>query len=435
MDNHKGNVSISDVLAELDITEEPTEDEINKEYGQINESTSTIVRLVNQIIIDGYEKGASDIHIEPSREKKITNVRFRIDGVCMNHLEVPLTHSAAIVSRIKIMSNLDIAERRLPQDGKIQFNYKNKPVELRVATCPTVGGEDVVMRILTENDPISLEKMGIKERDLRLFTDMFNKPYGLILVVGPTGSGKTTTLHSAMSKINTPEKKIWTAEDPVEIVQYGLRQVQVKPKINFTFATAMRSFLRADPDVIMVGEIRDQETASMAIKASLTGHLVLSTLHTNSAPETITRLIDMGLDPFSFADALLGVLAQRLLRTFCKKCKHPYHPSKKEFDELAKDYGEDMFPELGIEYNRDFRLYRANGCEECGQTGYKGRAGLYELIPGTDNIKRLIQNKAIMEDIRKLAIKDGMRTLYQDGIKKVLMGITDIGRVKAVCIK
>ena len=435
MENHNDNVSISDVLAELDITEEPTEDEINKEYGQINESASIIVRLVNQIIIDGYEKGASDIHIEPSKEKKITNVRFRIDGECMKHLEVPLTHSAAIVSRIKIMSNLDIAERRLPQDGKIQFNYKSKPVELRVATCPTVGGEDVVMRILTENEPISLEKMGIKDRDLRIFSDMFNKPYGLILVVGPTGSGKTTTLHSALSKINTPERKIWTAEDPVEIVQYGLRQVQVKPKINFTFATAMRSFLRADPDVIMVGEIRDQETASMAIKASLTGHLVLSTLHTNSAPETITRLIDMGLDPFSFADALLGVLAQRLMRTFCKKCKQPYHPSKEEFNMLVKDYGEDMFPELGIKYNRDFNLYRAHGCEECGQTGYKGRAGLYELIPGTDNIKRLIQNKAIMEDIRELAIKDGMRTLYQDGIKKVLMGITDIGRVKAVCIK
>lgn len=429
------SVSISDVLAELDITEEPTPSDADKANGEINENASTIVRLVNQIIIDGYEKGASDIHIEPSREKKITDVRFRIDGTCFKHLGVPYTHSAALVSRLKIMSNLDIAERRLPQDGKIKFNYKNKPVELRVATCPTVGGEDVVMRILAASEPMPLEVMGLSDRDFKLFSEAINKPYGIVLVVGPTGSGKTTTLHSALGVINTPDRKIWTAEDPVEITQYGLRQVQVKPKINFNFANAMRSFLRADPDVIMVGEMRDHETAAIGIEASLTGHLVFSTLHTNSAPETITRLIDIGIDPFSFADALLCVLAQRLTRTLCKKCKEPYHPSREEFDEIVTAYGEEMFPELGIEYNDDFKLYRAKGCEACGQTGYKGRAGIYELVAGTAPVKALIQKKALMEDIRDQAIRDGMRTLYQDGIRKVLQGVTDMGRVQAVCIK
>ena len=433
--SHNGNGSISDVLAELEIVEDSAEAGIDNENSEINENTSTIVRLVNQIIIDAYEKGASDIHIEPSKEKKITDIRFRIDGICINHSQMPLSHSAALVSRLKIMSNLDIAQRRLPQDGKIMVYYKGKPIELRVATCPTVGGEDVVMRILTENEPIPLKKMGLNKRDFSLFSDIFTKPYGLILVVGPTGSGKTTTLHSAIERINTPERKIWTAEDPVEITQYGLRQVQVMPKINFTFASAMRSFLRADPDVIMVGEIRDEETASMGVKAALTGHLVLSTLHTNSAAETITRLIDMGVDAFSFSDALLGVLAQRLTRTFCEKCKQPYYPSKKEFNTLVTSYGEDVFPELGIKYNKDFTLYKAKGCDECGQAGYKGRAGLYELVIGTDKIKTLIQNKATMEDIRKQASEDGMRTLYQDGIKKVLMGKTDLSRVKAVCIR
>jgi type II secretory ATPase GspE/PulE/Tfp pilus assembly ATPase PilB-like protein len=430
-----GNVSITDVLAELDITEEKSEAEMGQEGDVLDENASTIVRLVNQIIIDGYEKGASDIHVEPSKEKKITDVRFRIDGACMRHLEVPFTHSPALVSRLKIMANLDIAERRLPQDGKIRFNYKGRPIELRVATCPTVGGEDVVMRILAASEPIPLEVMGLCERDYTLFMEAIKKPYGIALVVGPTGSGKTTTLHSALGVINTPDRKIWTAEDPVEITQYGLRQVQVKPKIDFTFANAMRSFLRADPDVIMVGEMRDHETAAIGVEASLTGHLVFSTLHTNSAPETVTRLIDIGIDPFSFADALLCVLAQRLTRTLCKSCKEEYHPPREEFDELVEAYGEEMFPELGIEYNDDFKLCRAKGCEECAHTGYKGRAGLYELLVGSDPIKTLIQKKALMEDIRKQAMDDGMRSLYQDGIKKVLSGMTDIRRVQAVCIK
>lgn len=433
-DNDDGIISISDVLAELDITGEAEERNAESDDGELDENAGAIVRLVNQIIIDAYEKGASDIHIEPSRAQKKTDVRFRVDGVCMKHLEVPFSHSAALISRLKIMANLDIAERRLPQDGKIKFNYRNNPVELRVATCPTVGGEDVVMRILSSSKPMPLEAMNFSERDLRHFREIISKPYGIVLVVGPTGSGKTTTLHSALGYINTPDRKIWTAEDPVEITQYGLRQVQIRPKIKFDFAAAMRSFLRADPDVIMVGEMRDYETAATGIEASLTGHLVFSTLHTNSAPETVTRLIDLGIDPFNFADSLLGIMAQRLIRTLCKECKEPYHPSREEFDELASSYGREQFPELGIEYSDDLTLYRAKGCDACGMTGYRGRAGIYELLLGTDEIKGLIQGKALMEQIREQAIRDGMKTLLQDGIQKVFQGISDMRMVRRVCI-
>ena len=338
-------------------------------------------------------------------------------------------------SRIKIMSNLDIAERRLPQDGKIAFKkYAPLDIELRVATIPTAGGnEDVVMRILAAGEPLPLDKMGMNERDYDEFIGMIEKPYGIVLVVGPTGSGKTTTLHSALHFINKPETKIWTAEDPVEITQEGLRQVQMLPKIGLNFASAMRSFLRADPDVIMVGEMRDEETVSTGIEASLTGHLVFSTLHTNSAPETITRLLDMGMDPFNFSDALLGILAQRLVRTLCKDCKESYHPSKDEFELLVRTYEGD-FDALNISYTDDLKLYRAKGCQKCSNTGYRGRTALVEILAGTSKMKSLIQNKAKMEDIREQAVADGMKTLMQDGIRKIFLGETDLMQVRKVCM-
>jgi type II secretory ATPase GspE/PulE/Tfp pilus assembly ATPase PilB-like protein len=291
-----------------------------------------------------------------------------------------------------------------------------------------------VMRILAAGEPIPLEAMGMSERNLNLLLSMLSKPYGIALVVGPTGSGKTTTLHSALAYINKPETKIWTAEDPVEITQKGLRQVQVQPKIGFDFSAAMRAFLRADPDVIMVGEMRDHETVATGIEASLTGHLVFSTLHTNSAPETITRLLDMGMDPFNFADALLGVLAQRLVRTLCKTCKEPYHPTREEYDVLARNYDGD-FEALGFPYTDDLTLYRAKGCDACANTGYKGRTGLIELLDGTDEMKNMIQRKAPMEELRAQAVKDKMTTLMEDGIRKVFLGVTDLQQVRKVCIK
>jgi len=335
------------------------------------------------------------------------------------------------------MARLDISERRKPQDGKIKFRMPDREIELRVATIPTSGidNEDVVMRILAASEPMPLDKMMILDRNLKELKNILDKPYGIFLCVGPTGSGKTTTLHSCLGDINDPEWKIWTAEDPVEITQYGLRQVQVQPKIGFDFAAAMRSFLRCDPDVIMVGEMRDKETCETGIEASLTGHLVLSTLHTNSAVETVTRLLEMGMDPFNFADALLGILAQRLARTICKNCKEKFHPPKAEYDALAYGYGEEEFAKLGIPYDDNFFLYRGKGCESCKKSGYRGRIGLHELLIATDELKVLIQRRASVAEMLKQAKKDGMSTLVQDGIVKTLQGWTDYKQVKAVAMK
>ncbi len=403
---------------------------------EIDETDSGVVKLCNQIIIDAYNRGASDIHVEPYGKTAPTVVRFRVDGDCQKYIEIPAGHRNAVVQRFKIMSKLDIAEKRKPQDGKIRFRGPMGNIELRVATIPTAGAnEDVVMRILAASKPLPLEKMGFSERNLAEFRKMLEKPYGICLVVGPTGSGKTTTLHSGLGYINTVDMKIWTAEDPVEITQPGLRQVQVHPKIDFTFAIAMRAFLRADPDVIMVGEMRDHETAATGIEASLTGHLVFSTLHTNSAPETIVRLLDMEIDPFNFADALLGIMAQRLVRTLCKDCKEEYVPSQEEFAELMQEYGLESWDKLGIRYSPEFRLYRPKGCAKCGNSGYKGRMGIHELLVGTDEMKRMIQKRKSVEEMRKQAVRDGMTTLLQDGIQKVLNGTTDFKQVRAVCIK
>jgi type II secretory ATPase GspE/PulE/Tfp pilus assembly ATPase PilB-like protein len=403
----------------------------------IDENDSAVIRLANQVIIDAFKARASDIHVEPYGPQKDTMIRLRIDGQCIEYQRIPGTYRRALAARLKIMAQLDIAERRKPQDGKIKFRLPDgKDIELRVATVPTQGGnEDVVMRILAASEPIPVDKLGMSERNLKEVKAAASKPYGLILCVGPTGSGKTTTLHSVLGFINKPERKIWTAEDPVEITQYGLRQVQVQPKIGFTFAHAMRAFLRADPDVIMVGEMRDEETASTGIEASLTGHLVFSTLHTNSAVETVIRLLDMGLDPFNFADALLCVLAQRLVRRVCVECKEDYHPEKDEFEELVHAYGADDFQKLGVKYDDDFVLYRGKGCNACGSSGYRGRAGIHELLVATDSMKKLIQQKARVAEMVVVAKEEGMTTLVQDGIQKALEGVTDLKQVKAVAIK
>ena len=424
--------SIHDIMAKLDTDDVDVDDDSD----MMTEDDSAIVQLVNKIITDGYRKNTSDIHIEPYPGKSGAEIRFRIDGACTKYQTIPYHYKKAIVSRIKIMSELDIAERRKPQDGKIKFKkFAPLDIELRVATIPTVGGEeDVVMRILAAGEPIPLDVMGFSERDYKLITQLITQPYGIVLVVGPTGSGKTTTLHAALNYINRPDTKIWTAEDPVEITQKGLRQVQVQPKIGFDFAAAMRAFLRADPDIIMVGEMRDHETVATGIEASLTGHLVFSTLHTNSAPETITRLLDMGMDPFNFADALLGILAQRLVRTLCRDCKESYHPDKKEYDDLIRTYAGD-FDTLGFPYTDDLKLFRAKGCDRCNNTGYRGRTGIMELLNGTDDMKTLIQGRAKMEDLREQALGDGMTTLMQDGIRKIFLGQTDIQQVRRVCIK
>jgi len=426
--------AIDDILSQLQ--EEALE--IEEAETGVSEEDSAVVQLVNKIILDAYSRNASDIHIEPYAGKENVQVRIRVDGQCQLYQSIPYNYRNAIVSRIKIMSDLDIAERRKPQDGKIKFKkYGGKDIELRVATVPTQGGlEDVVMRILAAGEPIPLSKMGFIQKNYDNFIKAISSPYGIVFVCGPTGSGKTTTLHSALAYINKVETKIWTAEDPVEITQKGLRQVQVKPRIGFDFAAAMRAFLRADPDVIMVGEMRDRETTQIGIEASLTGHLVFSTLHTNSAPESITRLLDMGMDPFNFADAVLCILAQRLIRTLCKQCREPYHPAREEYDELVREYGaEDFKRNLDIPYSDKLTLYRPKGCEACNGSGYKGRMGIHELLMGTDDVKRLIQNNARMEEIRLQAIKDGMTTLKQDGIEKIFTGYCNLIEVRRVCIK
>ena len=416
-----------------------------------------LVKLVNKIIIDAYNQGASDIHIEPYPGKAKTEIRFRKDGSLFPYIEVPGSYRNAIVARIKIMCDLDISEKRKPQDGKIKFRkFGPLDIELRVATIPSQGGvEDVVMRILAAGEPIPIDKLGLSHSNLPKLKEAVSKPYGLFFCCGPTGSGKTTTLHSVLGFLNTPDTKIWTAEDPVEITQKGLRQVQVNKKAGLDFAAVMKSFLRADPDIIMVGEMRDKETTGTGIEASLTGHLVFATLHTNSAPESIIRLLDMGMDPFNFADALLGILAQRLAKRLCSKCKQPYTASADEMKHLLQEYCaellntgpfkkdakaayEHIYRELAKHYANDkgqFTLYKAKGCDACSNTGYKGRLGLHELLIASDHIKKLIQEHARVAEVLAVSLEEGMRTLKMDGIEKVLQGVTDIAQVRAVCIK
>ncbi|MCG8414056.1 MAG: GspE/PulE family protein [Pseudomonadales bacterium] len=399
-------------------------------------ATSAIIQLVNRIITESDRLGASDIHIEPGKDSAPGGVRIRVDGLCREIIKVPKEHCAALIARIKVMSRLNIAEKRLPQDGKCKLKVRGKKLELRVATVPTVQGESAVLRILAAGAAMPLEKLNMTPQNHQKVIELSAHPLGLFLVVGPTGSGKTTTLHAVLGHINKPERKIWTAEDPVEITQPGLQQVQMIPKIDFTFATAMRAFLRADPDVILIGEMRDHETASIGVEASLTGHLVLSTLHTNSAPETITRLLDLGLDPVNFSDALLGVLAQRLMRTLCPKCKEPFKPDQKEVDHLVESYGGiDLLKQDMPDYDFDNVEYMAanpDGCNDCGGTGYKGRTGIHELLVGTPTLQGMIYNKASLDEIREQAMKDGMRTMKQDGIYKIFNGFTDYAQLLRV---
>lgn len=396
------------------------------------EDDDDVIKLVNRFIVDAVRDRASDIHIEPYGEKQDLTVRFRVDGQLRNYRRIPSEYRERIVARMKIMARLNIAERRLPQDGKIRFKLGEREIELRMVTLPTAGeNEDVVLRILAGFGALPLSEMGLSPENLQAVEALVRRPYGLMLAVGPTGSGKTTTLHSMLAQINDVKKKIWTVEDPVEITQPGLRQLQVQPQIGLTFASAMRSFLRADPDVIMVGEMRDQETANMGIEASLTGHMVLSTLHTNTAPETVTRLIDMGMEPFSFSDALLGILSQRLARQLCGKCKIQYDATPDETDEFSRYIGADAVERAttgGV-----FKLWRADGCVECEKTGYRGRLALHELLVNNDEIRAAIQRKATTGEIRDLAQQAGMQTLLQDGVAKCLQGHTDLKQVLAVC--
>lgn len=447
------STSIDDLLAGMDGG--PIDDGSNDDSLESAAADNELVKFVNKVIIDAYHQKVSDIHIEPMPGKFKTGIRFRIDGSLVPYVEVPAHFRQAMVTRLKIMCDLDISERRKPQDGKIKFKkYGPIDIELRVATIPSAGGvEDVVMRILAAGEPIPLEKLGLTPHNKDRVVKTIEKPYGLFYVCGPTGSGKTTTLHSILKHLNTPDTKIWTAEDPVEITQKGLRQVQINRKAGIDFALVMRAFLRADPDIIMVGESRDKETVAMGVEASLTGHLVFSTLHTNSAPESITRLLDMGMDPFNFADALLGILAQRLAKKLCD-CKEAYVPDAEELRLFLAEYSEELRHSAAWKldyaaetqklleswkkvYGQDGQLkfYRHVGCDKCGGTGYKGRIGLHELLIADDDIKKLIQERARVAEIFAASVEGGMRTLKMDGMEKIMMGLTDLKMVRSVCIK
>ncbi|HET8720685.1 MAG TPA: GspE/PulE family protein [Nitrospira sp.] len=425
---------IGTVLTEL-VDEAPPEAVAEVSVWPVDENDSLIVRLTSHLIAEADRLGASDLHLEPCIGSKDMSVRFRVDGTCFTYTKVPAAYRRALVSRIKIMANLDIAERRKPQDGKIRFKLGGqRTIELRVATLPTAGGnEDAVLRLLTAKEPIPLQGMDFLPATLQTIQALAEKPHGIFLCVGPTGSGKTTLLHAILKHINTEERKIWTAEDPVEISQEGLRQLQIHQKIGLDFATAMRAFLRADPDVIMIGEMRDRETADIAIEASLTGHLVFSTLHTNSAVETVIRLLDLGCDPFNFADAMLGVLATRLCKRICAGCKEAYRPSREEYEELLE--GQSTAGALLVPDYDQLLLPRGRGCEQCRGSGFKGRVPLHELLVGTDAIKQLIQSKTKTSEMLTAALHGGMQTLLADGIRKVVQGLTTYRQVRAVAVK
>ncbi len=417
----------------------------------ITEEDATVVGLVNKMINDAAAGETSDIHLEAFPGNGFTRIRFRRDGRLEDYSEFPAAYHDAVVSRIKIMSELDIAERRKPQDGKISYPRPgHSAMDLRVATIPTIRGiEDVTIRLLPAGEPMAMDAIGMTMRDLDVFRRMIAKPYGLILVSGPTGSGKTTTLHSALRELNTPDRKIWTAEDPVEIVQKNICQVQVNPKIGWTFANALRAFLRADPDVIMIGEMRDEETTRVALEASMTGHLVMTTVHTNSAAETVARLLDLGADPYNLGDALVGIMAQRLVRRLCPACVIRVPLAGTDLEDLAAEYyyaGSQRQPSFRereaivagwrerFGKNGELALWRPRGCDQCFGVGYRGRFGIYEVMEVTPEIRRLIRNQADAAEFLRFALSSGMTNLKQDGVNKALRGMTDMMQVRSACV-
>ncbi len=396
---------------------EAIEDELDEDERAAKElvDDSPIVRLVNAIITQAIDARASDIHIEPLREE--LRVRYRIDGVLQVAMTPPKRIQPALLSRIKVLADLNIAEKRVPQDGRINLLVNGKEYDFRVSTYPTQNGEKIVMRILDKSSVmIGLNRLGFSTEVQKNYESLIHSPVGLLLVTGPTGSGKTTTLYSVLNQLNSVDTHILTVEDPVEYMLEGINQIQVNPKANVNFANTLRSFLRNDPDIIMVGEIRDRDTAEIAIQAALTGHLVLSTLHTNDAPSAVTRLIDMGIEPFLVASSLIGSLAQRLTRVLCPECKEPYKPTEVELGKLN----------IPVEEGRNLTFYRPVGCEFCRDTGYRGRIGIFELLSVDDQFRDLIVGKTSSVTLRETAIKTGMETLPQDATKKIIQGITSV---------
>ena len=382
-------------------------------------SEAPVIRLVSLLITNALEMRASDIHIEPFENRLI--VRYRIDGVLHEVESPPKRLSAAVISRVKIMANLDIAERRLPQDGRIRLRIQGKEIDLRVSTLPTMHGESVVMRILDKGHvALDFRKLGFEDDTLKVFLDVLLQPHGILLVTGPTGSGKTTTLYTALDRLNQPDVKILTVEDPVEYQMSGINQIQVKPQIDLTFANALRSIVRQDPDVIMIGEIRDLETAQIAVQSALTGHLVLSTVHTNDAPSTVNRLLDMGVEDYLLTSTVIGILAQRLVRKLCPHCKESYAA----LPELVEQMRLRRFS-----HEREITLWHAKGCSHCAQTGYMGRLSILEMMPMTDKVRSLVMKHATAADLRAEAIRDGMVTMYEDGLRKALAGVTTFEEV------
>jgi len=411
--------SIEDVIKSIDMKtlaiEEGKEETEPEKLRNIAEE-APIIKLVNLIILQAIRDKASDIHVEPEEES--LKVRFRVDGILHEQATIPKQMQAAVLSRIKIMSDMNIATKRIPQDGRFRLNIEGGQIDMRVSSMPTMFGENIVMRLLdTSSILIGLERLGFDEKNLEHFRSLIVRPYGIILVTGPTGSGKTTTLYSALNTINTPDKNIITIEDPVEYQLKMVRQSQINPKAGLTFATGLRSILRQDPDVIMVGEIRDLETAEISVQAALTGHLVFSTLHTNDAPGSLNRLIDMGVEPFLISSSVIGVVAQRLVRTICSSCKQSYTPS----EEVIRDFG--------AEFPSNPKFYKGAGCKACKNSGYKGRIGIFEMLLITDKIRDLILAKTPSSQIKHVAQEAGMKTLRQDGITKVLAGATTIDEV------
>jgi type IV pilus assembly protein PilB len=412
--------SLASVMKEMDEDVEVVEDQVEEDVGALSAMSedAPVVKLVNSILSEALRRGASDVHIEPYENK--LRVRYRIDGVLHEIMNPPFRMKAAIISRLKIMSELDIAERRIPQDGRIKLKIKDKKVDVRVSTVPTVFGEKVVLRLLDQSNlQLDLAKLGFDEVGLKNLLRNIDAPYGMVLVTGPTGSGKTTTLYSALARINTPVRNIMTAEDPVEYNLDGINQVLIHEEIGLTFAAALKAFLRQDPNVIMVGEIRDLDTASIAVKAALTGHLVLSTVHTNDSASTVNRLIDMGVEPFLVASSLNLIIAQRLARRICKRCK-----------QQVGDATAEVLQELGWDARRGpIGLHQGKGCPDCGMTGYAGRLGLYEVLPMTPSVRDMILERASSTDIKRTAVQEGMITLRMHGIMKIRDGITTVEEV------